>query len=443
MLACMFPEPADDSEDEGHCFVDLSACVCDVSILDEGLDEAARPSSAAGELTTWSGERRKGLRRHRKESLKQRSALLRFREKTRSGAKAKAYVERYEEHVRDAWRILDLDLDGCLIPLLSTISRAELDQEAIEAATRLGRPVEKPGPSIREGVDYRDFRGNGVLHVRIADWYRASRKRDADRMRRLELEVGALLVAGAPTEIKNDEGLTPLQAGCKYDSGAIVRVLVAAGAEFERVENAQKLRPLLLAAAENSPHAFGVIAETLQKKGALAAAARCPGNGYTVLHYAAIGNATDLIAHAAKFPEFRRSAVVDALSIEGGVHQTALQKAALYGHKDVLSALLDMNADVDVRDSTGATALHVAASAARFEQDRKHKDCVDLLLRKGASIDVVDGRGRTLGDLPTSNNVKRVITRSATQPVVGGEENARVAPKRANSAPVSVISVRA
>ena len=102
-----------------------------------------------------------------------------------------------------------------------------------------------------------------------------------------------------------------------------------------------------------------------------------------------------------------------------------------------------MNADVDVRDSTGATALHVAASAARFEQDRKHKDCVDLLLRKGASIDVVDGRGRTLGDLPTSNNVKRVITRSATQPVVGGEENARVAPKRANSAPVSVISVRA
>ena len=63
------------------------------------------------------------------------------------------------------------------------------------------------------------------------------------------------------------------------------------------------------------------------------------------------------------------------------------------------------------------------------EQDRKHKDCVDLLLRHGASIDVVDGRGRTLSDLPTSNNVKRVLTRSSTQPVVGGEENAgRVAP---------------
>ena len=51
--------------------------------------------------------------------------------------------------------------------------RGELDHEATLAATRLGKPFEKPGPNIREGLDYIDFRGDGVLHVRIADWYRA------------------------------------------------------------------------------------------------------------------------------------------------------------------------------------------------------------------------------------------------------------------------------
>ena len=79
----------------------------------------------------------------------------------------------------------------------------------------------------------------------------------------------------------------------------------------------------------------------------------------------------------------------------------------------------------------------VAALAARFEKDRRHKACVDLLLRHGASIDVADGRGRLLRDLPTSNNVKRVLKRSTTLPV-SEKENA-TAPKRANSAPISVV----
>ena len=83
-----------------------------------------------------------------------------------------------------------MSLDGAgLMPLLSTISRAELDHEATLAATRLGKPFEKPGPSIREGLDYIDFRGDGVLHVRIADWYRARAKRDHARMKQMELDT--------------------------------------------------------------------------------------------------------------------------------------------------------------------------------------------------------------------------------------------------------------
>ena len=83
-------------------------------------------------------------------------------------------------------------------------------------------------------------------------------------------------------------------------------------------------------------------------------------------------------------------------------------------------------------------STQVAALAARFEKDRRHKACVDLLLRHGASIDVADGRGRLLRDLPTSNNVKRVLKRSTTLPAKDEKENATARVKRASSAPISV-----
>ena len=353
MLACVYPEAVsddDDSEDEGVCV----GCVCEgVAILDEGLEEAARRPDAAEpkELTAWSRARLNKLKRHRAEARKQRSILLRFREKTRKPSKP--HTARYEDAVAAGWRALSLDGTD-LMPLLSTISRAELDHEATLAATRLGKPFEKPGPSIREGLDYIDFRGDGVLHVRIADWYRARAKRDHAQMKQMELEVGALLVAGAPTEVKSDEGLTPLLQACKYDAGTIVRVLIAAEAEFQQVQNAQKLRPLLLAAQENSPNAFEVVADALREKGVLASAARRPGNGYTVLHFAAIADAADLIKRAGRFDEFRKS--VDVLSSEGEVKTGALHKCAMYAHLESMKALLELGADVDLRDSNGATA---------------------------------------------------------------------------------------
>jgi ankyrin repeat protein len=435
LLACIYPEAGSedsDSEDEGVC--SLTGCVGDIAILDEGIIEEARRPDAVEmkELTAWSRERLNKLKRHRAEARKLRSVLLRFREKTRKPSKP--HTARYEDAVAAGWRALSLD-GAELMPLLSTISRAELDHEATLAATRLGKPFEKPGPNIREGLDYVDLRGDGVLHVRIANWYRARAKRDHAKMKQMELEVGALLVAGAPTEVKNDEGLTPLLQACKYDAGTIVRVLIAAEAEFQQVQNAQKLRPLLLAAQENSPTAFEVVADALREKGVLASAARRPGNGYTALHFAAIADAADLIKRAGRFDEFRKS--VDVLSSEGDVKTGALHKCAMYGHLESMKALLELGADVDLRDSNGATALHVAALAARFEKDRRHKACVDLLLRHGASIDVADGRGRLLRDLPTSNNVKRVLKRSTTLPVAE-KENATGQVKRASSAPISL-----
>ena len=108
MLSCIYPEAASDdsdSEDEGVCV----GCVCEgVAILDEGIEEAARRPDAAEpkELTAWSRARLNKLKRHRAEARKQRSILLRFREKTRKPSRP--HSMRYEEAVQNAWRALSL-----------------------------------------------------------------------------------------------------------------------------------------------------------------------------------------------------------------------------------------------------------------------------------------------------------------------------------------------
>ena len=239
----------------------------------------------------------------------------------------------------------------------------------------------------------------------------------------MELEVGALLVAGAPTEVRIRRGLTPLLQACKYDAGTIVRMLIAAEAEYQQVQNAQKLRPLLLAAQEKTPRPRLKSWRTrCGEKGVLASAARRPGNGYTALHFAAIADAADLIKRAGRFDEFRKS--VDVLSSEGETKTEPAPQMCYVWSFGINEGAARLGCRRGFEDSNGATALHVAALAARFEKDRRHKACVDLLLlRHGASIDVADGRGRLLRDLPTSNNVKRVLKRSTTLPVSEGERH--------------------
>ena len=74
LLACVYPEAGSgdsDSEDEG-----CVGCACDVAILDEGVEEAARRPDAVEmkELTAWSRERLNKLKRHRAEAVRSISA---------------------------------------------------------------------------------------------------------------------------------------------------------------------------------------------------------------------------------------------------------------------------------------------------------------------------------------------------------------------------------
>ena len=212
------------------------------------------------------------------------------------------------------------------MPLLSTISRAELDHEATLAATRLGKPFEKPGPNIREGLDYVDISGRRRLTRADCELVRARAKRDHARMTQMELEVGALLVAGAPTEVKNDEGLTPCSRLANTTRGRSAGAHRRRGRVPPGPERAEAAAVAPRGAGE-LPDAFEVAATRCGRR-AWRRAPRGARATATRRHFAAIADAADLIKRAGRFDEFRKS--VDVLSSEGDVKTGALHKCAAH-----------------------------------------------------------------------------------------------------------------
>ena len=71
-----------------------------------------------------------------------------------------------------------------------------------------------------------------------------------------------------------------------------------------------------------------------------------------------------------------------------GCYQTPLHSAAEEGHRDVVQLLLEMNAEIEIRDRSGNTPLHLAASEG-------HRDLVQLLLEKSAEIEAKSSSGQT------------------------------------------------
>ncbi|WP_346115170.1 ankyrin repeat domain-containing protein, partial [Nonomuraea maheshkhaliensis] len=131
-------------------------------------------------------------------------------------------------------------------------------------------------------------------------------------------EVGRLLAAGVSPDAPGDDGGTALYRAAVQGHAAIVRTLLAAGADPGKESGAED-------------------------EGLPLCAAACWGHLDVV---------TALRAAAAD-PDLREDA--------GRSATTALHWAAANEHLSVVNALLDAGADPDVRDSTGGTALSRAA----------------------------------------------------------------------------------
>jgi Ankyrin repeats (3 copies)/Ankyrin repeats (many copies) len=90
---------------------------------------------------------------------------------------------------------------------------------------------------------------------------------------------------------------------------------------------------------------------------------------------------------------------------------TPLGLAAIYGHKNVATLLIDRGANIETRDEIlGQTPLHLAASNG-------NTDVVELLLNRGANVNVRDANNATPLDWAAffgrKNTVARLLARGA------------------------------
>ena len=103
--------------------------------------------------------------------------------------------------------------------------------------------------------------------------------------------------------------------------------------------------------------------------------------------------------------EIRGGADVNAFSPDGA---PLLLVAAFLGHVDVVSALVDADAQIDARHTgNGSTALHAAAFLG-------HADVVNLLIDKGADTSALSGDGLTARqvaqiDWPTTEYIASML----------------------------------
>ena len=67
---------------------------------------------------------------------------------------------------------------------------------------------------------------------------------------------------------------------------------------------------------------------------------------------------------------------------------TPLYQTARFGHKEVAELLIASSADVNAKDKSGRTALHIAANSGR-------KEVAELLITNGTEVNTNDDVGKT------------------------------------------------
>lgn len=187
-----------------------------------------------------------------------------------------------------------------------------------------------------------------------------------------------LLAAGAPVDGERGEPETPLITAASYGDAAVAAVLVAAGADLERVA---------------APDAGGV-----------------PG-GTALLHAAVFGMTAvvDVLAAAgAAVRSIEEAAAVGDLSgwspgeVPAAARVRALVMAADHQRVDVIRALVDAGTPVDDEDEVfGRHPLRLAAANGRPASVR-------CLLGLGADPTTTDREGRTPLDLCRTNRAQAI-----------------------------------
>ncbi|CAB0030028.1 unnamed protein product [Trichogramma brassicae] len=265
-------------------------------------------------------------------------------------------------------------------------------------------------------VDALDKMGKTPLHVAIKN----------GKIKLVEI----LMRRGANPNLADKNGFTPLHIVCqsKYDDVDLLKMLFEAADKFNKplqVDARDKSNCTPLHLALNCGHEQ--IAEWLLRKGADLNLANAEGS--TPLHLISAGKMDYVDLLKAFFEisdEQTRTVKVDARDNEG---KTPLHYAISHRHKKVFELLLRRNADANVFDNYGSTALHTICmvnddngwAKMLFEISEEMNGLVqidargmcdftplhhalvkeelrpvaELLLRKGAATNLVDWEGFT------------------------------------------------
>ena len=254
------------------------------------------------------------------------------------------------------------------------MSRAEPLSSADESLTRacIDGDVDRAAEALARGA-HLELGGTSLVlaatrgHARLFRWL---------------LDRGAPLPPGAPSFF---EAIT-------HDQVAIVTICLDAGLTVDSPDPTTGRLPLTTAV---SAGAARVVTLLLQRGAAIDAAA--PGDGGTAVH--AVGRMparayASGVATAIMSTLFEAGAKVDATDARG---QTLLHAACANGALPaaMLLVLLSLDIPLDAEDTSGATALWIAAHGSRL-------DLVTVLLARGADPNVVTTMDSPLAKRGTS-----------------------------------------
>ena len=226
------------------------------------------------------------------------------------------------------------------------------------------------------------------------------------------VEVMVVLVErGLDVNRKDDDGQTPLHWASTCGKLEAVRELLRLGAQASMTVVAGKYgTPLHLAAIKGHKEIVSVLLD-----------AGCPIDvvdveGGSALHYAAEGGTVGVIdvlvkrslvdvnrkdndgwtpLHAASafgklevVRELLRLGANASMTVVAGEYGTPLHQAALKGHKEIVSVLLDAGCPIEVVNSDVVSALHYAAKSGAVE-------VIGVLIERGLDVNRVDKDGWT------------------------------------------------
>ena len=183
--------------------------------------------------------------------------------------------------------------------------------------------------------------------------------------------VKMLIAAGANVNACDEEGAAPLHIAAMQDRADIVEILMNAGADVNLNEQDA---PLHFAAERNSV----TTARLLLDRGADVDTQDC--EEMTPLHRAAARRGSSTMIQML----IEAGADINARDQEG---KTPLYHAMFEDRPDTVQFLLSLGADVNVRDSDGDTLLHYAVSSS--------PDTIKMLVKAGIASNVRNQEGQT------------------------------------------------